>query len=145
MRKYLDGLASEHDCRNATTPMRRHRDEITAVFMGGLNDGSVRMLVLDMRRGTRDPRGVRYIGSGFENLRGVRFHSSLVLRRRVLDHLRVGCQNMEWHRNRQNGDFCTDLFGQGDALLNRLVCEWRSVSRYQDVLVHFSPSTPYLR
>src|SRR6516164_9646754 len=130
MREYLDGFASKHNCRNTTTPMRCHRDEITAFCIGGLYDSSVGVLVLDVGRGICDPRGTRYIGNGFKNLRGVRFHAPLVLRRRVLDHLRVGRQNMEWHRNRQDGDFCADLLGQGDAMLDRLVGECRSVGRY---------------
>jgi hypothetical protein len=35
-------------------------------------------------------RSMSRIRRGFENLRGVHFHALLVLRRRVLDHLRVG-------------------------------------------------------
>ena len=47
----------------------------------------------------------------------VLLHACFVLGRRILDHLRVGRDNMKRRQDRQHGDFGADPLGQGDGVL----------------------------
>ena len=48
MRQHLYGHAAKHDGREAVSAMRGHCDQVTAVLLCRIDDGAVRMLVLDM-------------------------------------------------------------------------------------------------
>jgi hypothetical protein len=47
MREYFHGLAAENDCRNSTPPMRSHYDQVADVVRRRINDGTMRVFVLD--------------------------------------------------------------------------------------------------
>ena len=69
--------------------MRCHHNKVTALGLGVVYDGSVRMFVLDLDGFARDTRRVCGPGDRVEYFRGVLQNLLVVLARRVLNHLRV--------------------------------------------------------
>ena len=55
MRQHLHGHAAKHDGREAVSAMRGHCDQVTAVLLCRIDDGAVRMLVLDMDHSAAKP------------------------------------------------------------------------------------------
>jgi hypothetical protein len=129
MREHLDRLTPEHERRDAVAPMRGHDDEIAAFRSGGIDDRLVGMLVLELDRVERDTSRFCRVDGCAERFSGVGRYARLVLSRRVLDHLRIGREDMKRGRDRQERDFGADPFGQHDAVLDgpRPVLNHRSV------------------
>ena len=48
VRQHLYGLAAKHDYRDAVPTVRGHCDQVTAILVRRIDNGAVRMLVLDM-------------------------------------------------------------------------------------------------
>ena len=59
-------------------------------------------------------------GGGGKNFLGMLLHACLILTRRVLDHLRVGRENMKRRQDCECGCLGADPLGQGDAVLDSL-------------------------
>ena len=120
MREYLDRLAAEDDRGDAVAAVRGHDDKVTAFRLRGLDDRLVGMLMLDIDCIVCDARCSCCVGDGAKSLIGMLFHACFVLRRRILDHLRVGRQCMKRLQDRHPGDFGTDPLGQGDTVRDGL-------------------------
>jgi hypothetical protein len=79
VRQHLGRHTTKHDCRNPAPAMRGHDDEIAASLFGGLNDGFVRMILLDVN-GFADYTGqTRFFGDAIQYLFRVRFGALGVL------------------------------------------------------------------
>ena len=59
-------------------------------------------------------------GGGGKNFLGMLLKACLILTRRVLDHLRVGRENMKWRQDCECGCLGAHLLGQGDVVLDSL-------------------------
>ena len=94
------------------------------------------MLTLDLDRLACDACCLRCVGAGTEDFVCMLLHACFVLGRRILDHLRVGRDNMKRRQDRQHGDFGADPLGQGDGVLESFPGEFRPVRWYQDVGIH---------
>ena len=66
MREHFDRLAAEDDCRNAAASVRRHRNEVTALRFGRIDDRLVRMFMLKVNSLTLYARRVCCIGNSIE-------------------------------------------------------------------------------
>jgi hypothetical protein len=89
MREYLDCLAAEDDRGDAVAAVRGHDDKVTAFRFGGIEDRLVGMLMLDMDRLACDAYRLRCVGDSAKGLLGMPLHACFVLRRCILEHLRV--------------------------------------------------------
>jgi hypothetical protein len=56
VREHVDGFAAEDNCQNAAASVRGHHNEVTALGSSGVNDGLVRMFVLDLDGLACNPR-----------------------------------------------------------------------------------------
>src|SRR5579859_6817169 len=92
------------------------------------------MLMLDLDRLACDACSLRCDST--KSFLGMLLHACFVLSRRILDHLRVGCEYMKRRPDRQHGDFGTDPLSQGDAVLDSFPGEFRPVRWYQNVGIH---------
>src|SRR5579859_6542894 len=141
VREHFDGFAAEDDCRNPATAMRRHYNEVATFRFCGINDGPIRMFVLDLDSLTRNARRIRRLSDSAEQFGSVCLNTLLILVNRVFDNLRVECENMKWHGDGKYRNFGADLFGKSHSMLYRLGGQFRTVRGYQNALVHdLSPS-----
>jgi hypothetical protein len=102
----------------------------------GIDDRLVGILMLDLDHLARDACCLCRVGDGAKGLVGVVLHACFVLRRRILNHLRIGRQRMKWRQHRKRRDFGANPLGQSDAVLHGFCGEFRPVGWYQDGGIH---------
>src|SRR5258706_1987003 len=139
VREHFDGFAAEDDCRNAAASVRGHLNEVTALNSSSIDDGLVRMFMLDVDGLACNPRRFCRVGDSAEYFRSVLLNMLLILVERVFDNQWVERDDMKWRRDRQHCNFGADLLGKGDAVTDSISSKFGAVCRYQYILVHRLP------
>ena len=87
MRERLNGFTAEDDCRNSSAAVRRHHNEVTALGSRGINNGLIRMFVLDLDGLTCNPRRICRLSDIAKQFGSVRLNTLLVLVNRIFNNL----------------------------------------------------------
>jgi hypothetical protein len=122
MRKHLGRHAAKHDCRNPAPSVRGHDDEIATSLFGGLDDGLVRMIFLDLRGVAGDTGGASLLRDTVQYFLRMRFDALGVLGksfRHFMDFRSRNRIDVERRLHGHCGDFCSDCFGERQSMVNR--------------------------
>jgi hypothetical protein len=129
LREHPDRLTARHDRSDAAPAMRGNDDKIATFRSGDIDDRLVGLLVLDQERVASDAGRLGSLTNGAEGSRSMVSHTHLVLGRRVLDHLRVGSEDVKRRQDGQRGELGADFRSQRDTVADSLPSEFRSVRR----------------
>lgn len=136
MRQHFDRFAAEDDCRNAATSVRRHRNEVTALRFGRIDDRLVRMPMLKVNSLTHYAHRVCCIGNSIEKFCSGLPERLCVLSLPVPDGQRHQGKEMKRPQDSEHRYFGAYRLGQGYAVLETLLSEFRAVGRYQYIFVY---------
>src|SRR5215467_5555360 len=120
--------------------MRSHDDQVTSTPVGYIEDGLVRLVVLDMEHITLYADRCAQVLDLFETFRSEGGSVRGILLPRVGEHFGILGDDLEWPRHRQAGDPGMSCLGQCHAVLNSFGRQFEAIIRNKDMFVHATAS-----
>ena len=96
MCEHFDCFAAQHDRRYSTPAVRRHDNKIAQLSRRGVDDGLIRVIVLDVHRVAVHARGRSSLLRRVEILRRSICRVPGILFGSVRDHLRLDRERVKW-------------------------------------------------
>ena len=124
--------------------MRSHDDQVTSTPVGYIEDGLVRLVVLDMEHITLYANRCAHVLDMFETFHSEGGSVHGILLRRVSEHFGILGDDLEWPCHRHAGDPGMSCFGQCHTVLNGFGGQFEAIIRNKDVFIHAAASLGFM-